>query len=140
MARRNTGKPSEDEFERRFALKGKAACLFRFHDASDLYGRNRKIMNVPSQPADYLLFDKGQGQLAEVKSTIDPLRFNLNLISMDQWSAAVRVTAAKGLYNFYIHALALPQWFCVPAAVISSFKKAKRASILWPELTDYAWT
>jgi len=138
---RNTGKDSEAIFEEHWQQQGKAVYLYRFPDAAEIYGRNKKLVNVRSVPSDYLVTTEHGTFYAEVKSTLDPLTFNFSLLKKGQNSAGASVTVAKGVYLVYIHSLAHDQWYCIPYGVIRhTVEVVKKKSLRWDELKEYKCT
>lgn len=137
MARSNTGKPSEALFEAHFERLGKEAVVIRMIDAADLFGRNnRRVLNVPPAPSDFIVTHSGHTFYAEVKSTEHPTLFTFKLLRKSQSSTGIRVVAAGGDYFAFIHSLALDQWFRVPYALIRATKAAGRASLSWVDLKE----
>lgn len=137
---KNTGKPSEEEFEAIWKRTyGKQVYLHRFEDSSDLTGRNKKITKSKPQPSDYVLCCQGDWQLAEVKSTWDEKRFSFGLMRKNQGAHAAFVRAAGGEYLVYVHRLATNQWYCIPYFLIEAAKAAKAASLAWEDLALCEW-
>jgi hypothetical protein len=79
------------EFEARWAALGKAACLFRFEDQADLYGRNG-------------------GRAVRPAGAIRPA----------QMQAAIRWVAAGGEYRFALRSMATGRDYLVPAQLLFS--------------------
>lgn len=135
---RNTGKPSQEAFEKVFEALGKRAFLHRFRDKADLFGLNKRHVKAFSQPADYLVTNDGM-YFAEIKSTSDPTAFRFTLISDDQWKTAKKTIAAKGDYIFFVHRLPTNEWFRIPATEIASIKAKGKESISWSLLGANKW-
>lgn len=137
---KNTGKPAEADFEAHFARMGKRAFCQPLVDASDLYGANdKRILNVPAQPADYVVICDGEMFYAEVKSSTDRSAFRFSLIRKTQWAAAKRTIAAGGKYYVFIKSLVLNRWYRVPALAIRTIKDSGLESARWDQLHPFAW-
>ena len=135
---RNTGKPSQEAFEKVFETLGKRAFLHRFRDKADLFGLNKRNVKVFAQPADYIVTNDGM-HFAEVKSTADPTASRFNLISDDQWKAAAKTIAAGGEYIFYVHRPLINQWFKISAKEIAAVKANGKQSIPFSLLSGNQW-
>lgn len=128
MPGKNTGKTSEDIFERWAEQHG--GFVYRFED---LFDAKRKGKVANRKPSDFLLTIDGKTSYAEVKSTIKP-SFTFSNIQPEQWRTAVKQTRAGGQYFFFVHFMTQERWFKLPARVIiDSVKK----SINIKELGDY---
>jgi penicillin-binding protein-related factor A (putative recombinase) len=134
---RNTGKPSEEEFEEYFKSFGKRAYVHRFVDAAEIKGRTGKVGEARPAPADYLVTVDGETFYAEVKSTEHETRFAFSLLRTVQSAIAKQVLAAGGDYCLYIHSLHLNQWFKVP---YSQVKSSPKKSLTWEELLPWRVT
>lgn len=134
---RNTGKPSEDQFKDIIESLRKKGYAHRLSDASDAFGRNKKLVNVARQPGDFFVVENGETYLADVKSTSHETSFPFSLIKREQLAAARMIVAAGGRYFFMVHHLPTNEWFKLPAAaVVNSPKK----SLKWSELGPYRWS
>lgn len=133
---KNTGRASEKIFDDSWARLGKRAYVFKFTDAAEARGTNKKAVHVKAQPADRMLTYQGVNIYAEIKSTWDPDAFRFSLLRDTQSAYAAFVLAAGGPYDVFIHSLAYDRWYRVPYAVI---KAAPNRSMKWPELESYAW-
>lgn len=136
---KNTGKPSEEEFDKAWARLGKRAHVFKFVDSAAATGLNGRKTNTGNQPSDRLLTFEGQTIYAEIKSTVDERNFPFSLLRTTQGAYAAGVIAAGGTYDVFVHALAYGRWYRVPYALIRDTKAAGRASLSWLELAPYAW-
>lgn len=136
---KNTGKPSEETFDKFWAKLGKKAFVFKFTDASEARGMNKRTVNIKAQPSDRLITFQGVTWYAEVKSTIDEKRFNFSLLRTTQGSYAAQVEAAGGMYLVYIHSIATDIWYCVPYSTIRWAKENNKSSFTWQELSTYLW-
>lgn len=137
---RNTGKPSEQEFETHWRRLGKRAFCFRLADAAEITGLAGKVVAARAQPSDYIVTHEGLTNYAEVKSTTDPLKFPFSLLKPKQTAFATFVTAAKGEYPVYVHSLHLGRWYRVPYQLILDTRDAGKASLPWTALEPYSWT
>lgn len=125
---KNTGKSSEDIFER--WIENLGAFVYRFED---LFDAKRKGKVANRKPSDFLVTLNGETSYAEVKSTIKPT-FTFANIRPEQWRVAVKQTRAGGTYYFYVHFIGHNRWFKLPARlIIDSAKK----SINIKELGEY---
>ena len=137
---KNNGKPSEEIFDDAWKPLGKRAYVFKFEDTASLRGRNKKAVFAAAQPSDRLLVHDGQTCFAEIKSTIDPVRFKFTLLRRVQGFAAASAIAAGGSYDVFIHNLSQNQWFRLPYSVIAAAKEEGRGSLTWDELSPYSWS
>lgn len=131
---RNTGKPSEHEFERYLNSLGKRVFFYRFPDAAEIRGRTGAVGQARPVPSDYLVTHDGKTFYAEVKSTESDARFAFALLRTVQSAVAKQVLAAGGDYFVYIHALAHNRWYKVPYWLIANTKDAGKKSLTWEEL------
>lgn len=131
---KNTGKPTEEAFEKYVASLGKAAFVHRFVDAAEVRGRTGSIGQTRKAPADYLLTHKGVTSYVEVKSTVHETRFQFSLLRTNQSATAKMALAAGGSYLVVIHAINQDRWFWVP---YSDLKVDTRRSMTWEELTPW---
>lgn len=137
---KNTGKPSEKQFEARLNSMGKVAAHFRLVDASEITGRTGKIaISARAQPADYVIVMDGKTTLAEVKSTANPTSFPFSMIKQAQWIAGTLTMTAGGAYLVFIHRLTTDEWYKVPFEVIWRAKQTNKSSFKWAELSEYIW-
>jgi hypothetical protein len=137
---KNTGKPTEKEFEDRFARLGKAAFLYRFVDAAEVRGRTGKIGFTRDAPADYLITQEGVTSYAEVKSTSDPTAFRFSLLRQTQSATAAMVRIAGGLYDIYAHHIPTGTWYKFPYSLVQAVKDAGSGSIPWKKLENFIWS
>jgi len=125
----------QDDFENRWTAMGKTAWLYRFKDASDLYGRNKRLVKTDPQPADFLCGYSGWLGLVECKATKSELGFPIRMIEQAQLNAAKRSIAANTPYYFAIKSELHKQWFFTPAGFILSHT----GTVRWSSLTPYQW-
>lgn len=137
MTQRNTGKASEELFEDYFKAQGKIAFCYRIEDASDLHGRNKKLVMTTKKPSDWVVTENGSMYYAEVKSTTNKTSFPFTMISKNQWATARRQIAAGGSYFFFIHDLTKDNWYKVPAEILLNV--TDRKSITWADLAPFLW-
>lgn len=134
---RNTGKPSEADFEALFSQYGKLAHIERLVDSSEVHGRNKgKSLNVRKAIADYIVTLKGDTFYAEVKSTSEKTSFRFSMISIHQKAKAAMVTLAGGVYLIFATNLNTGKWYAIPYQVIRNNPKQ---SMKWDELGPYEW-
>ncbi|MBN7759812.1 hypothetical protein JYP52_01570 [Nitratireductor aquibiodomus] len=133
---KNTGKPSEQEFERIWDRLGKSAWYWRVVDAAEVRGRTGKSGFTRSAPSDYVVAHDGI-HFAEVKSTQDDTAFRFSLLRTKPSAMAKMIVTAGGDYFVYIHRMKTGEWFKVPFSVIDNHPKR---SLTWPELKEYKWT
>ena len=129
---KNTGKPSEEEFEIFWARLGKRAYVYTFVDSSRATGRNKGkgLVMIDPQPADRLGSFDGVIHFAEVKSTaLVTDRFDFKLLQRSQTSAARQVLAAGCPYFVYMHFIVTDEWFRIPYQVIDWYKSIGKSSI-----------
>lgn len=131
-------KSAEKDFEDHFDRYGKGAFVFRFTDTAMAKAIAGSGAFIPPQPADYLVLVEGQLFFAEVKSTVDRTSFHFSNIRKGQIAASRRITAAGGVYLFFIKSQELDQWYCVPAQVIHTTLRQKK-SMTWNELEPYKY-
>jgi len=127
---------AQEEFESWFT--GKLRYVFQFEDARQVMGalKTKKVI-VQAHPSDYIVTDNGVTFYAEVKSSENPTSFPFANIKTSQWAAAIQVTAAQGLYFFFIRKEPERVWYKVPASVIIDQYRAGIKSIKWSLLTEY---
>lgn len=140
MAKKNTGKPSEELFEKAHDSLGKRAYYCRLVDAAEVRGRTGKIGHIRPQPSDYILTVDGKTSYAEVKSTQNETSFPFNLLRIKQSAAAKMIISAGGSYFVYLHDLTRDRWFKVPYEVIQITKDHGKASIPWADLKEFRWS
>lgn len=130
---------AEAEFESWFSGT-KLAYAYKFEDARAVMGalQSRKVI-VQGRPSDYLVTDRGVTFFAEVKSSENPTSFALAGIQKAQWNAARQVSAANGLYFFYIRKEPEQIWFKVSAVFFISLADAGIKSIKWEFLNQYRY-
>src|SRR5690606_30854623 len=130
---KNTGKPSEETFDRHFTRLGKRAYVHAFTDASEVNGMNKgrgRITNVKAQPADRLVVLDGEMFFAEVKSSVTTdERFDFKLLRTTQGSAAAQALAAGGQYWIYYHHIRTDEWFRFPYSLVAQVKLDGKSSI-----------
>jgi hypothetical protein len=68
---KNSGKPSESDFEDILSRLGKRAYCYRIVDAAEVRGRTGRIGFIRPAPSDYIVTIDGQTSYSEVKSTTD---------------------------------------------------------------------
>lgn len=132
---RNSGKPSEREFE--YRIKGR---LIRIWDSADLAGLNGRVVADFGKPSDFLVVTAAGVTFAEVKSSQSKSSFTYANIEKGQRSTAA-LCAASGCgttYNFYLHALALERWFILTADEFVADIKAGIKSRKWESLQSWA--
>jgi penicillin-binding protein-related factor A (putative recombinase) len=141
MARaKNTGKPSEQDFETHWQRLGKAAFCFRFADAAEVTGLAGKIVGLRAQPSDFIVVHEGVTSFCEVKSTGSETSFPFSMLKTTQGAFAKFTVTAKGSYLVYIHSLHLGRWFKIPYELVLTTREAGKASIPWKDLEPYSWT
>lgn len=141
MAKKNTGKPSEQLWREAHDRLGKQAVYFRLVDSAEIKAKTGKVaVAATSQPSDYILTLNGITAYCEVKSTHSKTSFPFNLIKSSQSAAAQRVLAAGGEYRIYVHRLETGEWFCIPYPVIQAVKDSGKSSIPWQDLTPLRWS
>lgn len=136
---KNTGKLSEQIFDETFARMGKRAYVFKFTDASEATGMNKRVVGIKAQPADRLLCVDGETCLAEVKSTVDPRKFSFSLLRPTQSAHAKMILAAGGRYDVFIHSLAHDRWYRVSYAAIRAQRDLGQGSMSWEMLSPLEW-
>lgn len=137
MASKNTGKPSEKIFDDYWTLKGKAAHVFAFTDASKATGQNRRVVHIDAQPADRLVTENGAIHYAEVKSTATEVdRFEFKLLKKTQRAFAKMIRAAGGPYYVYMHFIQTDEWFRIPYDLIEFYRDCGKSSIPKQELVN----
>lgn len=133
---KNTGKPSEREFENTLEfIYGKAVHIVEFYDAAYLHGLNKRAVIAPEQPADRLVTANGQTFFAEIKSVLDGTAFPFSIIKTNQLVAAKKQMLSGGLYFFFVHNLATDTFYIVPAAEVFATIEAGKKSLKWSEMT-----
>lgn len=137
---RNTGKPSETEFENSILALGKAGWFYRITDAAEVRGITGKIgLGMHATPSDYVVCVHGQLHMAEVKSTNDKVKFPFNLLKKGQLSHGRRITAARGPYQVYLHRMETDHWYSIPLRSILAVQDAGRQSIPWDMMEQFRW-
>ena len=130
---KNTGKPSEQDFDDHFTRLGKRAYVHAFTDAAEVNGMNKgrkRITNVKAQPADRLVVLDGEMFFAEVKSSVSvDDRFDFKLLRKTQGAAAAQAIAAGGAYWIYYHHINTGEWFRFPYSLVAAVKADGRSSI-----------
>lgn len=140
MAKKNTGKPSEEIFEKSYDSLGKRAYYCRLVDAAEVKGRTGRMGHVRPQPSDYILVVDGKTSFAEVKSTHNETSFPFSLLRTKQSAAARMILGAGGSYFVYLHDINRDRWFRVPYDVIQITKDHGKASIPWADLKEFSWS
>lgn len=135
---KNTGKKSEEIFEDHWGRIGKTAYAFRFTDAAEATGTNKRRTTIKAQPSDYIVTYLGKTFYAEVKSTVHERLFPFSMLRKTQSAYAKFVLAAGGDYLVYVHSLHHDKWFCVPYIFINYIKGLGRASATWEELEKFS--
>lgn len=133
MKKKNTGKPTESDFERVLTRLGKRAYFKRLVDAAEVYARVGRRGFTTSQPSDYIVTLDGQTFFAEVKSTVDPVSLKPSLLKSGQIAHARQIVAAGGSYLIFVQALSTKEWFCFP------FNAFPTSSTPWKELSKFKW-
>lgn len=133
---KNTGKPSENEFEKIWKQLGKRAWLWRIPDAAEVKGRTGNTGWDRSAPSDYIVAHNGV-HFAEVKSTSDPTAFRFSLLRIKPSAMASMILAAGGDYHVYIHRIPTNQWFHIPYQMV---RDCPNRSLTWKELERHPWT
>ena len=128
---------AEEEFVDYWKQFGKLADVFKFEDAREAMGLTSRKVFTKSQPSDYLVTHDGRTFFAEVKSCSSTTSFPFSNIGNSQWRRATLVTAAKGLYFFYIKSEVRQEWFSVPATFFLASEKEGRKSVKWSDLNPY---
>lgn len=134
---KNTGKPSEKLFDEAFTRMGKQAFVFKFTDAAEARGTNKKPVIIKAQPSDRIVTLNGHTFYAEIKSTTHATRFDFSLLRQTQGAYARMIEAAGGSYDIFIHALLPNVWFRIPYSLVWATKAAGRSSLTFAEL-EYA--
>ncbi|TIW54179.1 MAG: hypothetical protein E5V54_22675 [Mesorhizobium sp.] len=132
---KNTGKPSEQEFEKAWLKLGKRAWVWRVPDAAEVKGRTGNIGTTRPAPSDYVIVHNG-AHFAEVKSTQDDTAFRFSLLRTKPSAMAVMILAAGGDYLVYIHRIPTDEWFCIPYSMI---RDHSARSLTWKELEGHKW-
>jgi penicillin-binding protein-related factor A (putative recombinase) len=136
---KNSGKPSESDFEDILSRLGKRAYCYRIVDAAEVRGRTGRIGFIRPAPSDYIVTIDGQTSYSEVKSTTDTSAFRFSLLRTKQSAAAVQIVAAGGDYFVYVHSLVQNRWYRIPYQTILGVKATGKASINWSDLQGYEW-
>lgn len=136
---KNTGKPSESDWEEAHDRLGKRAFYCRLVDAAEIYGRTGVKSKARAQPSDYIATLDGTTFFAEVKSSIHQNLFEFKLLRTAQSAAAQRVLSAGGEYWVYAHCLAHNIWFRFSYALVEATKATGRSSIPWTQLEGHEW-
>lgn len=135
---KNDGKDAEAAFEAYW--RGKGAIVDRFFDAAALRGLNggKAVKDFP-KPADYILTTShGDISYAEVKSTVDPVRFSFGCLQKGQSSMALRqAMTVEGRYIFYIFSYHFGRWFLMSCKDYKAARDAGRSSMKFEELTPW---
>jgi penicillin-binding protein-related factor A (putative recombinase) len=134
---KNTGKPSEAIFDNHWKKYGKRAFLFKFTDASEATGLNKRVTAIKAQPCDRIVVLDGRTSFCEVKSTHHETLFEFNLLKPKQSAYAKMILAAGGKYQVYVHRLKTDEWYYVPYQYIASVKEIGRASIPWSLMEEF---
>lgn len=125
---------AQKEFESWFTNR-KSAFVYQFEDAREAMGvrQSRKVF-TKGQPSDYLVIDNGVTFFAEVKSSSESVSFALASIRKSQWSCAIQVVSAKGLYFFFIRKEPDRIWYKIPAAFFVDIQNAGVKSVKWKDI------
>lgn len=135
---KNTGKPSEREFENTLNfIYGKALHIVEFFDAAYLHGLNKRAVIAPEQPADRLVTANGQTFFAEIKSVLNGTAFPFSIIKTNQLLAAKKQMLSGGLYFFFVHNLAGDVFYIVPASQVFETMESGKKSLKWNEMTRW---
>ena len=114
---------------------GKEAWLYRFADAAQNFGRNKKVILTDEQPADFLCAYKGYLGLVECKSTTDPKGFRRSLIRRGQLKAAVESSLSRTPYHFAVRNENTQQVFIIPAKLIVH----DASMVSWRDMVYLEW-
>ena len=131
------GKRAEERFEAYWKSLGKWAYCYRLPDAADINGLNKAKGRVRdfAKPADYIITYNKMTIFAEVKSTQEKYRFKKSLIRPAQCAAAYQVTAAGGMYFFFIYT-SFNRVYAVPAPFVLNYNGP---SIPFTDLEQFRW-
>jgi penicillin-binding protein-related factor A (putative recombinase) len=118
----------------------KSTYCFQFHDARQAKGAggSNRIFTT-SHPADFVVVDNGSMFYAEVKSSQEPISFPFSNVKKSQWNAAIRTTAAKGFYYFFLKSEYLNQWFRIPAVIMIGLYEDGVKSVRWEHLLPFKY-
>lgn len=131
-------KGAEEEFVSFFPKK--TQYVFQFHDSRAAMGAMQsKRVFTTSHPSDFIVTDEGVTFYAEVKSSEDAVSFPFSNIKKSQWTAAIRMAAAKGLYYFFIRHDPVGIWYKIPAQVFIDQYNTGAKSMKWSLLLEYKW-
>ncbi len=134
MPAKNDGSTSQSIFETIMGAKPKT-WVWRNRDMKDLMGINRgRRVATFAAPADYTVGHGGELFWCEVKSTLDPKRFNYGQIENGQRQAACISATIGTPYLFIIHSLKLNKWFQLTGAQFAADVKAGVKSRTFEEL------
>lgn len=137
---KNTGRPTQKEFEARIARYGKRAHLKRFTDASEVRGKTGAAGFYEAQPSDYFLTFDGTMRYLEVKSSQDATAWRFSQMEKSQVSHAEMITSAGGRYDIVVQRLPDGTWFHFPYSLVKTVREQGRSSIPWsmlPTLKDF---
>jgi penicillin-binding protein-related factor A (putative recombinase) len=130
-------KIAEKNFEAHFEQYGKEAAVFRLTDTATAKATAGRHAFIVAQPSDYMVIVKGDTFFAEVKSTSDDRAFHFGNIQKKQIASSRRIVKAGGSYLFFIKALSLDQWYCVPAQVIHNTIANNTKHLKCAQLEEY---
>lgn len=137
---KNTGKKSEDIFEKSLDRLGKRASYFRLVDAAEITGRTGKVaVSARAQPSDYVVVLDGKTSFVEVKSTQNPTSFPFNLLKTTQHASARMIITAGGDYYVVVHHLPSDTWYRFPYTLVQNTQANGKQSIPWSDLERFQW-
>ena len=128
------GNEFQDDFKELWESQGKKAWIYRFKDAAQNFGRNKRLVLTDEQPADFLCAYAGYLGLVECKSTRDPRGLRRSLIRRGQLKSAVESTLSGTPYHFAVRNENTKQIFLLPAALV-----LQKPTVLWKEMQDFEW-
>lgn len=114
---------------------GKLAWAYRFDDARDLFGLNKRMVRDFPKPADLLLVYNGWHSLCECKATKNVKGFSISMMERAQLSAATRMVAAKGNYHVAVKRMSDGIVHFVPASLVLT----EQGVLSWERLAPYQW-
>ncbi len=128
------GNRFQDDFEIMWKALGKHAWIYRFADAAQNYGRNKRLVATDEQPADFLCAHQGFLGLVECKSTRDQEGFKRSLVRRSQFKGAVESRLSRTPYFFAVRNENTHQVFLIPAAMVLN-----QAVLTWDSLKHLEW-
>jgi hypothetical protein len=134
---KNTGKPSEQEFEERLLLRyGKRCFIYRITDQAHSVGKAGKVSGIKedARPSDFIVTIEGTTFYAEVKSTHEP-RFAKDMLTIVQKATLKQQIVAGGRYDVYVHDMVGDKWYIVSGAEFLA--EPDRKSWKWSEMQPW---